>query len=123
MFNVRYVAKPFAFDDGVELEPGRIIMPFTYAMHRRPDLYREPDRFLPERFLGKRPGTYEWIPFGGGTRRCLGANFALFEVRVILRTILCHARFRVAATPVEPPVRMNISLVPKHGGRVVLDAA
>jgi cytochrome P450 len=123
MFNVRYVAKPFAFDDGVELEPGRIIMPFTYAMHRRPDLYPEPDRFLPERFVGKRPGTYEWIPFGGGTRRCLGANFALFEVRVILRTILRHARFRVATTPVEPPVRMNISLVPKHGGRVILDAA
>jgi cytochrome P450 len=47
----------------------------------------------------------------------------MFEVRVILRTILRHARFRVASTPAEPPVRMNISLVPKHGGRVVLDHA
>jgi cytochrome P450 len=123
VFNVRYVVEPFAFDDGVQLEPGRIIMPFTYAVHRRPDLYPEPDRFLPERFVGHRPHTYEWIPFGGGTRRCLGAAFSLFEVRVILRTILRHARFRVASTPVEPPVRMNISLVPKHGGRVVLDHA
>jgi cytochrome P450 family 135 len=123
IFNIRYVAERFAFDDGVELEPGRIVMPFTYAVHRRPDLYPEPDRFLPERFIGKRPKTYEWIPFGGGTRRCLGAAFSLFEVRVILRTILRHARFRVATTPVEPPVRMNISLVPKHGGRVVLDRA
>jgi cytochrome P450 family 135 len=66
------VAKPFAFDDGVDLEPGRTVMPFTYAVHRRPDLYPHPDRFLPERFLGKRPATYEWIPLGGGTRRCLG---------------------------------------------------
>ncbi len=123
MFNIRYVARPFALDDDTELEPGRIVMPFTYALHRRPDLYPDPDRFHPKRFLGKRPGTYEWIPFGGGTRRCLGANFAMFEVRVILRTILRHARFRPADTPVEPPVRMNISLVPKHGGRVVLDAA
>jgi cytochrome P450 family 135 len=121
-FNVRYVVESFALDD-VVLEPGRIVMPFTYALHRRPDLYPEPDRFQPERFLGTRPGVYEWIPFGGGTRRCLGAAFSLFEIRVILRTILRHARFRVAATPVEPAVRMNISLVPKHGGRVVLDRA
>jgi hypothetical protein len=119
-FNVRYVVESFALDD-VVLEPGRIVMPFTYALHRRPDLYPEPDRFAPERFLGTRPGVYEWIPFGGGTRRCLGAAFSLFEIRVILRTILRHARFRVAATPVESAVRMNISLVPKYGGRVVLD--
>jgi cytochrome P450 len=105
------------------LEPGRIVMPFTYALHRRPDLYPDPDRFAPERFIGTRPGTYEWIPFGGGTRRCLGAAFALFEIRVILRTILRYTRFRVAAAPVEPGVRMNISLVPKHGGRVVLEWA
>ncbi len=123
MFNLRYVAERFAFDDGVELAPGRIVMPFTYAVHRRPDLYPEPDKFLPERFLGTRPKTSEWIPFGGGTRHCLGGPFALFEIRVILRTILRHARFRVATTPVEPPVRMNVSLVPKHGGRVVLDRA
>ena len=123
MFNLRYVAEPFSFDDGVELAPGRIIMPFTYAVHRRPDLYPEPDRFLPERFLGKRPKTSEWIPFGGGTRHCLGAAFSLLELRVILRTILRHKRLRVATTPVEPPVRMNISLVPKHGARVVLDRA
>jgi cytochrome P450 family 135 len=121
-FNVRYVAEPFALD-GVVLEPGRIVMPFSYAVHRRPDLYPAPDQFHPERFIGTRPGTYEWIPFGGGTRRCLGAAFSLFEVRVILRTILRHARFRVATTPVESAVRMNISLVPKHGGRVVLDRA
>ena len=53
----------------------------------------------------------------------IDSAFSLFEVRVILRTILRHARFRVATTPVESAVRMNISLVPKHGGRVVLDRA
>lgn len=121
MFNLRYVAEPFAFEDGVELAPGRIIMPFTYAVHRRPDLYPEPDRFLPERFVGNRPKTSEWIPFGGGTRHCLGAPFSIMEIRVILRTILRNARFRVATTPIEPATRMNISLVPKYGARVVLD--
>ena len=123
MFNLRYVAAPFGFDDGVELAPGRIVMPFTYAVHRRPDIYPEPDRFLPERFVGHRPSSSEWIPFGGGTRHCLGAAFSIFEIRVILRTILRHARFRVATTPIEPGTRMNISLVPKHGARVVLDRA
>jgi len=122
-FTARYVAEPFAFDDGVKLEPGRLVMPFIHAVHRRPDIYPEPDQFLPERFVGKRPRNSEWIPFGGGTRHCLGAAFALLEIRAILRTILRHARFRVATTPVEPPVRMNISLVPKRGGRVVLDPA
>ena len=122
-FNIRYVVEPFTFDDGTRIEPGRIIMPFTYAVHRRPDLYPEPNRFSPERFLEARPKASEWIPFGGGARYCLGAPFALLEIRVILQTILRHARFRTAATPIEPPVRMNITLVPKHGGRVVLDAA
>ncbi len=120
-FNIRYVAAPFAFDDGTELLPGRIIMPFTYALHRRADLYPDPDAFAPERFVGKRPKTNEWIPFGGGSRYCLGGQFALMEVRVILRTILRHARFRLATTPREPSTRMNISLVPKQGGRVTLD--
>lgn len=120
-FNARYVLEPFTFDDGMRVEPGRIILPFTYALHRRPDLYPDPDEFLPERFVGKRPKPHEWIPFGGGTRRCLGAEFSLFEVRIILRTMLRHARIRATSAPVEPPVRMNVSLVPKQGGRVVLD--
>ncbi|MFV0496415.1 cytochrome P450 [Mycobacterium sp.] len=123
VFNLRYVVEPFTFDDGTKIEPGRIIMPFTYAVHRRADLYPEPGKFLPQRFLENRPKTSEWIPFGGGTRYCLGAPFAMLELRVILRTILRHARFRVADTPIEPPVRMNITLLPKHGGRVVLDPA
>jgi cytochrome P450 len=122
-FNVRYVTKPFRFDDGFLVEPGQIIMPFTYAVHRRPDIYPAPDEFRPERFLGGRPKSNEWIPFGGGSRYCLGGPFSLLEVRVILRTMLRHGRFRVAETPVEPPVRRNITTVPKYGARVVLDPA
>jgi cytochrome P450 len=119
-FNVRYVAQTFTFEDGTELAPGRIIMPFTYALHRRPDLYSDPDVFAPARFVGNRPKPNEWIPFGGGSRYCLGGQFALMEIRVILRTILRQARFRVVTTPPESSTRMNISLVPKQGARVTL---
>ena len=59
-------------------------------IHRRADLYPEPGRFRPERFLGQRrcPDTYTWVPFGGGTRRCLGASFALMEMRIVLDRVL-----------------------------------
>ena len=63
-------------------------MAAIYLVHTRPDLYPDPYEFRPERFLESGPDTYSWIPFGGGTRRCLGAAFAQFEMKVVLRTIL-----------------------------------
>ncbi len=67
-------------------------MPSIHLVHRRPDIYPEPDEFRPERFLeaegGRAPGTYTWIPFGGGIRRCLGAAFAQFEMEVVLRELV-----------------------------------
>ena len=70
---------------GWDLPAGVHIAPSIYLLHRRPDLYPNPSEFRPERFLGDDPpGTYEWIPFGGGVRRCLGASFALFEMRAVM---------------------------------------
>ena len=72
------------------------IAPSIYLLHRRPDIYPEPTAFRPERFLERAPGTYEWIPFGGGTRRCLGASFAQFEMQTVLEVVLRSVRLRAA---------------------------
>ncbi|UTI66673.1 cytochrome P450 [Paraconexibacter antarcticus] len=69
---------PFELDDETPVAPGTILAPVIAAVHRRPDIYPEPDRFLPDRFVGIRPGTYTWVPSGGGDRRCLGSAFAMF---------------------------------------------
>ena len=82
---------------GYEIPPGIEINPSIRVIHRRPDLYPEPFEFRPERFLGPdAPDTYTWIPFGGGTRRCLGASFALMEMRIVLRRVLERATLRAA---------------------------
>ncbi len=102
------------------IPPGYEINPSIRMIHRRPDLYPQPKEFRPERFLGENPpDTYTWIPFGGGTRRCLGASFALMEMRIVLRRIL----ERTALVPADPePERVQfraITLAPRTGVRVV----
>ena len=105
---------------GYELPAGITVMPAITLMHENPALFSEPLRFKPERFLdGDEGGTYEWIPFGGGRRRCLGAAFASLEMRVVLRTIL-HAVELRADVPADEAVRNHhITLVPARGARVV----
>ena len=73
-----------------------------YLIHTRGDVYAEPYAFRPERFLDSPPETYSWIPFGGGTRRCIGAAFAGLEMRTVLRTILARARIEPATDAPEP---------------------
>jgi cytochrome P450 len=106
---------PWSLPAGVHLTPS------IYLVHRRPDLYPDPERFDPERFLGKRPGGYEWIPFGGGIRRCLGAAFALYEMRVILKTIVDNTLLAPRRRP-EATTRRAIVFAPAHGGRISLVA-
>ncbi|MBK9262947.1 MAG: cytochrome P450 [Polyangiaceae bacterium] len=89
------------------------IVPSPLLLHNREDLYPEPERFQPERFLSKKPSPFEFIVFGGGARRCLGAAFALFEMKVIVGTMLREYRFwPMAAKPVEQ-IRRGITLGPK----------
>jgi cytochrome P450 len=112
--------------DGHELPEGAVVMPSIYLLHTRPDLYPDPQDFRPERFLGEgpapRPDTYSWIPFGGGTRRCLGASFAQLEMRVVLRTVLERADLRPATRTAEPIVRRNVTLSPRNGTPAILVA-
>ena len=102
---------------GRVLPAGTVVTPCILLVHRRPDVYPDPDAFRPERFLDRAPGTYTWIPFGGGVRRCIGATFAQMEMQVVLRRIA----ERVALEPVgdpEPIRRRAIALVPARGGEV-----
>jgi cytochrome P450 family 135 len=105
---------------GVELPEGVNLAPCIYLIHRRPDVYPEPYAFRPERFIERPAGTYTWIPFGGGVRRCLGASFALFEMRVVLRELVARLDLRAADPRPERITRRAITLVPERGGEVVV---
>ncbi len=98
--------------------PGIEINPSIAGVHRRADRYPSPESFRPERFLGDdAPDGFTWIPFGGGTRRCLGASFALFEMKTVVRRVL----ERTSLEPVGKPdvgVRRGITFVPRNGVRV-----
>ena len=104
---------------GRMLPAGVTVAPSIYLVHRRPDIYPEPQRFRPERFLERPAGTYTWIPFGGGVRRCLGAAFAEFEMSVVLRELVTRRRLRPVGEP-EHSVRSTITNVPNRGAEVLL---
>jgi cytochrome P450 len=109
---------------GYEIPPGFEINPSIRVIHRRADLYPDPHAFRPERFLAAEPpDTYTWIPFGGGTRRCLGASFAMVEMRVVLRRVLERCALRSAVPALEEPVFRGITVAPRGGVRVVQDRA
>ena len=108
--------------DGRVLPPGTDVSAAIWLTHTRADLYPEPFAFRPERFLDTPPDTYAWIPFGGGIRRCLGAAFAEFEMRIVLREVLTRCDLRSAATGPEPTGRRNITLSPKAGTPVFVTA-
>jgi cytochrome P450 len=107
---------------GYGLPAGTVVMPAIYLTHTRADLYPDPHAFLPERFLDSGPETYTWIPFGGGTRRCIGGAFAQLEMRVVLATILRRADLRPGTEGPERMVRRNVTLSPREGTPAVLAA-
>jgi cytochrome P450 len=106
---------------GYRVPAGSMVMPAIAALHFRADLYPEPDEFRPERFLDGAPESFAWLPFGGGVRRCIGASFAQFEMRVVIRAILERAELRAAESAPERPRIRNITSAPAKGCRVVLE--
>lgn len=113
-FVVRVVRESMQLGEYV-LDRNVTVVPAVHLVHRREDLYPEPWAFRPERFLDRKPGTYEWLPFGGGTRRCIGASFALFEMRTVLRTVLSQTALVAARPQREQMRRRAFTLVPEHG--------
>ncbi|HEV7493433.1 cytochrome P450 [Baekduia sp.] len=99
--------------------PNVVLIASAALVHHDPKIYPEPHAFRPERFLDTKPGTYTWIPFGGGRRRCIGASFALLEMRIVLRA--AAERFTVsAAGPPPRPRRRMITITPGDGALVRL---
>jgi cytochrome P450 len=107
---------------GWRYEPGVCLIANTYLVHHDPGIYPDPYAFRPERFLDEQPGTYTWIPFGGGRRRCLGASFAMLEMKVVLRAVLAQNELAAAAPGEEGARRRSITLSPRAGSRAVLRA-
>src|SRR5689334_19921159 len=108
--------------DGLTLPAGTDVTPAIWLTHTRADVYPEPYAFRPERFLDEGPDTYAWIPFGGGVRRCIGATFAEFEMRIVLREVLTRCELRKASPEPERTGRRNITFSPREGTPVVLTA-
>jgi cytochrome P450 len=105
----------YTIPEGVEINPS------IRVMHRRGDLYPQPTMFRPERYLGEdAPDTYTWIPFGGGTRRCLGASFALMEMRIVVRRVLERVALRAASPELDAQTFRGITVAPREGVRVVV---
>jgi cytochrome P450 len=114
----RLVKKPVEIG-GWRYEPGVVLVANAWLVHHDPDIYPDPFAFRPERFLEEPPGTYTWIPFGGGRRRCLGGSFAMLEMKVALRAALRRYTVEQAAG-LERTRRRAITISPRRGARTVL---
>ncbi|HEY9608804.1 cytochrome P450, partial [Allocoleopsis sp.] len=105
---------------GYQFEPGTTLMACIYLTHQREDLYPQPKQFKPERFLERQFSPYEYLPFGGGSRSCIGMAFAQFEMKLILTTILSHWQLALADQRPVKLVRRGITLAPPSGLRMVV---
>jgi cytochrome P450 len=115
----RKLTAPASIGD-YELRAGTFVLPAIAALHYREDIFPQPGEFRPERFLDTKVDNYAWIPFGGGVRRCIGAAFAEYEMRTILREFVSRADLRVVDSKPEPVRVRNITLAPAKGARVVM---
>jgi cytochrome P450 family 110 len=118
----RVLQEPAAIG-GYHMRTGEAVGACIYLAHRNPDVYPDPERFMPERFLDKPVDPVHWLPFGGGIRRCIGAQFALYEMKIVLGTLLAHCDLSLAQTTPIRTVRRAVTFAPEHGTLVRLRRA
>ena len=111
----RVANSDFALDDTLVVKAGDSVVVLMEALHHDPTLYPEPATFRPERFLERSYAPYEFAPFGGGVRRCLGAGFSDFETKILLAALLDRVTLELQDARPEPRVRRNVTLGPKYG--------
>jgi len=116
----RRLQRPMRIGD-YDLDAGTAVLASIYLVQRRPDLYPDPERFDPDRFLRQKFGPNEWFPFGGGIRRCIGMAFALYEMKMVLGTILMRAELRLPRLSYVWGVRRSVTIAPSLGMPVVLE--
>ncbi len=112
---VRLVKRPWRLGDYV-VPAGTPVGMSIVALHHREDVYPDPDQFRPERFVESKPGTYTWIPFGGGIRRCLGASLAMAEQKVVLKEIARRTDMVAPRSRAEGARQRNVTTIPSRGG-------
>jgi cytochrome P450 len=115
----RLVKKPVQIG-GVDYPPGIVLIANAFLVHHDPDIYPDPHAFRPERFLENAPGTYTWLPFGGGRRRCLGASFAMLEMKIVLRAVIERNLLLPVGSRPETARRRSITISPSRGCEVIL---
>jgi cytochrome P450 len=118
---VRMAKRPWQLGEYV-VPAGTPVAVSIVALHHREDVYPDPHAFRPERFVDRKPGTYTWVPFGGGIRRCLGATLAMAEQNVVLRAIARRTDLAAPDPAPEPARQRNVTMIPRHGGRVVVQS-
>lgn len=105
---------------GYQLEPKTIILGCIYLLHHREDLYPNPNEFQPERFLDRQFSPYEFMPFGGGVRRCVGEALAQFEMKIVIATVLSHYNLELSDRHPVKPQRRGVTLAPAGGIKMIL---
>jgi cytochrome P450 len=113
----RVLAKPYALS-GYELPADTHVAANIFMAHRNPNVYPDPEAFKPERFLGVTPDPASWLPFGGGLRRCLGAAFAMYEMKIVLSTLISSCDLELAQPAPVRVVRRAVAFSPAQGTRV-----
>jgi len=118
-------AEPRVANKPVQIGPwlypvGTTLFPSTYLLHHDPEIYPDPYTFRPERFIERPPGTYTWLPFGAGRRRCIGASFAMLEMQSLLRAALTRFSLQPAGGSAEKAARRGITITPARQAIVVL---